>query len=200
MNLIMNQSVLRRLAARILEDGLLEVGFHLVDSAYVRELSSGVIHIILIGLDARSKETFQVLCGVNTRQIVGDEKPQAMGVFGGQHLTKKGWCVNSGRWGCRTEEEAIESLGRVRALCLELADPWLSQFQTLSSVAHILSDDQQGIVKARLFVADGNIVGARESLLSYRRRLSQPKEWDNPKFLEKEKAEVESLLQAISDT
>jgi hypothetical protein len=122
-----------------------------------------------------------------------------MAYIGGQHVTAKGWDINSGRWPCATDEEARQSLAQIRDLVPTLVEPWFQQFQTLSSVAAKMdtTHPRQGLEKARLFLADGDRMTAAETLRQYLARLAAPKSWDDPKEIAGYKEQAIALLREI---
>ncbi len=189
---------LRRLARQHLDGPMNSLGFSWDDGGYLNQLSTGVIHRMLIGLDARTNDSFQVLCGVNAALPDDEGCPLSRrGVYRGEHLTADGWSCNSGHWSCRTENEAIDSFIQISSKVSTDVVDLFSQYKTLSAAANLLHDQQHGILKAKLFLADKQPKDAISSLLNYQKRLEQPKPWDDLVESAKEKELVENLLAKI---
>ena len=190
----MKQSHLLRLAFRALEKRFVALLFRYYEGCFYRELTSGVIHIVTIGLDARNNQTFQVLCGLNSRLISGEGEISHLGVIRAAHVTPMGWDRNSGHWPCDDESTALESLSKIGLLIDSLIMPWFQERTTLSAMADELSAEHDGLRKAKLYIADDNLGQARESLSTFRERLNKPMRWLDPVRLEAIKEEVETLL------
>ena len=120
----MKRSTLLKLARHALDDGFAELGFQYDSGTYYRELPSDVIQLVMIGLDARTVDSFQVLCGLNSRLICEDRPANSVGVVRGWHVTAHGWERNSGRWPCADEATALKSLAEIKALVGTLVLPW----------------------------------------------------------------------------
>jgi hypothetical protein len=194
----MKQRQLHALARQHLDDCLLPLDFAASSGTYHRELRSRVIQIILIGLDARTNDTFQVLCGLNARLVSGEADPKSMGVFGGQHLTPHGWDCNSGRWPCENEKVACESFQRIRVLVKDQIEPWFRNRDSLSTLADSMNIDQHGLHMAALYRAENHLDRAVQSLHDYRERLCHPKPWDDSAELDEQLGEVDRLLQELA--
>ena len=151
----------------------------------------------MIGLDARTTETFQVLFGVNARPNRPDKEVSEMGVVQGWHLTPKGLDRSSGRWKCDTEANALESLASISNLITAILEPWFQAHMTLSSVAREMDTNQFGLQKAHLFLLERQVADAKQALLQYRNRLATPKPWDDPKRLKADQDQVDALLRDI---
>src|SRR5262245_53006133 len=93
----MKQAALLALAKRILGEELRALGFDYERGAFYRELPSGVIHIIGIGLYIRTNETFHVMCGFSSRLLYPEKDVCNMGLLGRDlHLTPPGMGLQFG--------------------------------------------------------------------------------------------------------
>jgi hypothetical protein len=193
----MKWSTLLTLARRLLDDAFAELEFQCDGGAYYRELASGVIQLVMIGPDARTDDSFQILCGLNSRLICEDRPASSVGVVRGWHLTARGWDCNSGRWPCADETTAFRSLTEIKALVGTLVLPWFQARTNSSSVADDISAEQDGISKAKLYMADGDMGRAREALNVFRRRLGRPMPWMQPARIAALTAEVDSLIETL---
>ncbi len=155
-------------------------GFSKRNGRYLRNLDSGVIHLIGMAKDPHGAETFLVMCGVDAiqlREITGEECGYSK-KDGLHHLIPGGWDYNSGRWPCETEEEARASLTALLPLILELAIPYFDPITTLSHVGDEINEVRMphlGWMKARLYLLDGDIPRARAAIDNYAAYAATPK-------------------------
>jgi len=178
----MKATLLHKICREMLYPDLKILGFCRKGSRYLRQIESGVMHLIDIGKDPHGAETFGVLCGVNAIQI--NEEPMiGVGYIKESnriHLTINGWNTNSARWPCETEEEARASLTQARHLILDLAIPWLDTHKTLSSVADEINIPAMvllGWMKAKLYALDGDFSRAYVAIDDYTEWAKQPRRW-----------------------
>jgi hypothetical protein len=188
----------RQLAHGVLGERFAGLGFAFDQGTYWRELSSGVIHLVMIGHDARTNKTFQVLCGLNARPIVGDANISSLGVVCGWHVTPRGWDCNSGRWSCTDRSSALKSLQTLRGLIDTLIEPWFTKHTRLSDVAAQM-EEARGIQKAELYIADGDSAKARMALQALLQWLRKPKPWMTSEEVAAIRQDAESLLGVIGD-
>jgi hypothetical protein len=172
------------------------LGFSLDKYTFCREINSGVIHLMSIGLDVRRSDSFHVLCGVCTRLIYASEAPRNMGHIGARHLTAKGWNCNSGHWPCSNEADARSSLIAIGALMPAIVEPWFQEHTSLSSVAEE-EEERFGIDRARLYLADGKNQKAMEVLQKHLEYLLHTKAWMTPESRAKQEEEANNLLRQI---
>ena len=176
--------------------------FTFEQKTFFRELPSDVLHLVGFEFDPRTTETFRVLCGANTRRIpfYASKHPSEMGFIGAQHLTPTGWDINSGHWPCSDEQEARTSLAKIGALIPTVVEPWFEKHQTLSSVAEHMDTQhpRQGLDKARLYLADGNLALAESTLHAFIEVLEHPKPWNDPKELSNFKSQAQILLAELT--
>jgi len=195
----MKQSKLYKLAVNVLGERLSQLGFQFEKGDFYRELPSAVIDLIMIGLDVRTNETFQVLCGITSRLITPSQDIATMGVAVGQHLTRSGWSPNSGRWPCADEPAAIRSLSEIAGRIESVIEPWFQERPSLSKMADEMDTNEHGLRKAKLYKADNDIEAARNVLLVYRERLNNPRRWDDPRWLSAEKEAVDGFLRVLTE-
>jgi len=198
----MKQKALYQITKKVLYPCLEPLNFENHNGRYVRELDTGVLHIMGIAHDPHGQRTFRFMCGVDAMQINDSlDKFHAGFIKRYPHLTKDGWYYNSGRWPCETEEEALESLGKVKELVLELALPWFDAHQTLSSVADEIYDDAQSVYKAKLYMLDGDKEKAEQTIKVYLDWINARRTYYvEPKWREERIAEALAFLEEIKTT
>jgi len=195
----MKQRNLIKVALRVLGDPLQALGFLYDRGTYYREMSSGIMHLIGMGLDPHGSDEFRFMCGYNSRILHPDTKPRDMGYAGRDdvHLTPDGWDYNSGCWPCDDESQALESLTTIKGMIDTHIEPRFQSKTTLSSLADEMNADRRGIEMATLYRAEGDIERARQALMQYRERLEKPQSWADPKRVAADIKRVDSLLQEI---
>ncbi|MGO9114665.1 MAG: hypothetical protein ACLP9L_36070 [Thermoguttaceae bacterium] len=194
----MKQPVLHRLANQVLGERLAALGFQRHKGVFYRELPSKVIWLLMIGLDARTTETFQVLIGLNSRIISDNADVSRMGLIAAQHVAQHGLHYNSAHWPCTDESTARESLSQIAELINTVIEPWFEQRKSATDLANEMDAIQHGLRKAALYKADGDLTRASRTLEAYRERLSTPRPWDDPTWLATQEKAVDLLFREIN--
>lgn len=194
----MKSKQIYRIAKGIWVPILRPMGFAVRNGRYLRIHDSGVVQLIGIGMDPHGAGTFRVMCGVDSVQI-----REALGLDfaflkadGLYHLTPSGWDYNSGRWPCETEEEALASLTMLRSLILELAIPYFDPITTLSHVGDEINETRMphlGWMKAKLYLLDGDIPRARETIARYAAWAARPRNWGTQAHQQEDMERAERL-------
>lgn len=171
---------------------VLQEHFEFFKGTFHRALPSLLSHLIVVDMN-RSRETFWVICGLNSSVLTGDVPPNEMGMYHSRYLTKVGLQISSRDWNCRNDALATESLQEVAEATERFALPWFSLHQTLASFAAEMSDDQD-YLKGRLYLKEGNIGSARANFEHYLRRLELMPATED---VQQAKDEMQRILQGL---
>ena len=161
---------LDELARGILGSKLLfESGFEYLRGVFHRELPTGVRHLIVLDLN-RSKGTFVIIVGVNSKVLSGDLPPDQAGAYHSCYVSRGGITRTPAGFAAKNVELTAESLERAVTACRQYALPWLHDYTTLSAFADALPETCD-LFKGRLLLAHGAPERAKPWLLHYRERL-----------------------------